>query len=92
MEGRDPVEVLVGRVRPHALDERAHLPRPLLQIGAEDRELLFVGYLRGGELLGPAALAQAPLPAHANVPHPLGLATRRDEIAAARAESGDPRP
>ena len=49
----DPAQVLVRRVGADTLKERADLPGPLLQIRPEERQLLVVGKLGGGELLRP---------------------------------------
>jgi hypothetical protein len=47
----DAAQLLVWRIGADTLDERADLPGPLLQMGAEERQLLLVGELGGGELL-----------------------------------------
>ena len=83
MQRRDPAQVLVWRVGADALEERADLPGPLLQVRAQNRRLLIVGNLGGGELLHPAPLSQAALTARPEVAHPLRLAARRHDVALA---------
>ena len=59
VQRRDPAQVLVGRIGADALEEGADLPRPLLQVRAQEQDLLVVGDLGGGELLDPAPLPEA---------------------------------
>src|SRR3954454_9702965 len=73
-------QLLVRRIGPDALEERAHLPGPLLQVGAHQRGLLLVRKLQRRERLGPAALHEPPLAARPQGAHPVGLAARRDEV------------
>src|SRR5918996_1658071 len=80
MQRRDPAQLLVGRVGADALKERADLPRPLLQICAKKRQLVFVRKLGGEELVGPSTFSQPHLAAHAQVAHPLRLASGRHEV------------
>src|SRR4051812_40377931 len=80
MQRRDSAQILLWRIGADALKERADLPSPLLQVGAEKRELLVVGELGGGELLSPEALPQAPLTARAQVAHPVCLAPRCHDV------------
>ena len=46
-----------GATSPDTLEERTDLPRPLLQVRAQEQQLLFVGNLGGGERLDPAGLS-----------------------------------
>src|SRR3954451_6020757 len=83
MPRRDPPQVLLRRVRADSMEERPDLPGPLLQVRAEERQLLLVGELRGGELLGPGALPKPALAARPQVAHPLRVAARRHDVAPA---------
>jgi hypothetical protein len=47
MVGGDPPKLLVARVGSDAVEERADLPLPALEVGAQDRGLVVVGKLDG---------------------------------------------
>src|SRR5918996_350424 len=83
VQRRDPAQLRVWRIGTDTLKERADLPGPFLEIRAEKQQLLFIGKFRGGELLRPATLAQAPLTTRPEVAHPLRLAARRDDVSLA---------
>src|SRR4051812_35280664 len=81
--GRDRGDGLVGRIGADALEELADLPLPLAQVRAEDLDLVGVGHLVERERLDPTANPQLTGPGGAQVAHPLGLASRSDEVAGA---------
>src|ERR1700742_2345986 len=80
--GGDAAEVGVGGVGADTFEEGADLPLPLFEVGAKDLWLLVVGDLGDRELLGLAADQPAPA-ADPDVPHPLGVAAGRDQVALA---------
>jgi hypothetical protein len=80
---RDPPKLLIARVRSDAVEEHADLGLPALQVGAEQRRLLVVEELGGGERLGATAKPQPPRAASAEVADPLRVPARRDEVASA---------
>src|SRR4051795_4188782 len=79
--GRDAPYLLLRRVRPDPPEELAGLPLPLAQVGAQQVGLLGVLELDGGEVLGAPADVQLAGAAHAQVPHPLGVPARGDQVA-----------
>src|SRR5215218_5335419 len=79
--GRDPAELVVRRVGSHPVEELPDLPLPAPQVLAQERRLLVVGQLGGRELLGPAPHQEAALALRPQVAHPLGVPTRRDQVA-----------
>ena len=56
MAGRDAQKLGVRGIGADAPEELFHLPRPLLEVGAQDRRLLLVGHLLDAHTLGLAAL------------------------------------
>src|SRR5436190_6681601 len=52
--GRDAQELVVACIRSDPVEERPDLPFPALQVLPQDRRLLLVGDLAGGEVLSPA--------------------------------------
>src|SRR4030095_6540026 len=80
---RDADEIGLRCVRAHAREELTDFPRPLLEIGAEDRWLLPVGHLLDVHGLGVPAERDSRRAADTDVAHPLGLPARRDQIALA---------
>src|SRR4029077_7257452 len=82
MVGRDALELGGRRLRPDAVEELTDLPLPAPQVLAKDPLLVGVRDLVRAEALSPAAEEKAAVNAGgAEVPHPLSLAPRRDEIA-----------
>ena len=77
---RDPPQLGLGGFGTNAAEEHAHLGLPPGEVGAQDRGLVVVGDLGGGERLRPPAEPQLTLVRDAQVADPLGLAARRDEI------------
>jgi hypothetical protein len=63
MPGRDGAELIIGRVRPGALEEDPDLGLPPLEVGAQDRYFLVVGELPAAEALGVLAQPQFARPA-----------------------------
>src|ERR1700694_791650 len=76
-------QLLLGGVRPHSLEEHAHLRFPALQVGAQDRQLALVVELHRPERLAAPAETQSAFATSAQVTHPLSLAARGDEVALA---------
>src|SRR5260221_13837815 len=79
----DAAQLLVAGVGPDAAEEGADLPLPLLQVGAEQGRPLALRDLGRGEPPALAAPDGAPAAADAHVPHPLGVAAGRDQVAVA---------
>src|SRR4029077_8329709 len=78
---RDAPQLLVRRVRSDALEEDADLGLPPLQVGPQQPRLLVVVELGCGEWIAPPAEQECALTAaRTEVPHPLGLASRRHEV------------
>src|SRR5436305_6597857 len=82
MVGRDPLQLRLGSISIDPVEEGADLPFPHLQVGAQERRLLLVGQLGGGEALG-ATTNQSALAADPQVADPLGVTSRRDQVLAA---------
>src|SRR4029077_15530897 len=78
--GRDAPQLLVRRIGADAPEEHADLELPPPEVVAEDRHLFGVGDLDRLEGLHAAAHDQLPSARDADVPHPLRLAARRDEV------------
>src|SRR6266850_2424301 len=83
MVGRDAGEFGLRGTRANAAEELLHLPRPLLQVGAQDRRLLVVGQLLHAHLLGLPADGEPCGAADADITHPLRLTARGDQVALA---------
>src|SRR5580704_750706 len=81
---RDARELLLRRVRADATEESVDLPRPPLEVGAQDRRLLAVGHFLDAHGLGPATDGEPPGPARPDVADPLRLPARGDQVAPAR--------
>src|SRR5690606_26997 len=73
----------VGGVLGDPVDEPADLPAPFGQVRAEDRWLVGVGDLGGGERLDPPAPPQLAATGGPHVAHPLRVAPRGDQVARA---------
>src|SRR5262249_17912692 len=67
-------------VGPDAAEELTDLPLPPLQVPTENGLLLVVGDLGGGEPFAMPAEEKLPLTGDAEVPYPLRVAARRDEV------------
>src|SRR4029453_6576127 len=80
---RDTNEIGLRCIRTNTSKEPTDLPRPLLEIGAEDRGLLPVGDLPHMDGFRFPAESQSRRTADTDVAYPLGLPTRRDQIALA---------
>src|SRR4051794_12603232 len=82
MVGRDAQELGVGGVRSDAREERADLPFPALEVGAQDRDLaVVVGKFHRGEALCPPTDEQAAHALGTEVADPLRVPARSDEVA-----------
>jgi hypothetical protein len=79
MVRRDAPELVVVGVGSHAAEEGAHLPLPAPEVLAQDRDLVVVGQLDGGEGLRPPAEQQPALALGAEIPDPLRIPAGRDE-------------
>src|SRR5262249_31864605 len=77
---RDALELDVGGVVTDSREEALDLESPALEVGAKDGGLLRVRELRGAKRLAARSEAQLACAAGAQVPHPLRLAARRDQI------------
>src|SRR4051812_49175635 len=83
MVGGDPPKLVVGRRGADAVEERADLPLPALEVGAQDRGFVVAGKLDRRERLRAPAQEQAALAPCAKVANPLRVAAGRDEVARA---------
>src|SRR5437762_2056585 len=81
MVGGDAAKLLIGRVRPDAGEEGAHLPPPAPEVGPKERRLLVVGDLGRPEGLAPSAEEEPPLAARPEVSHPVRVAPRGHQVA-----------
>src|SRR5258707_93967 len=81
MVGRDEGDFSLRGTRANATEELLHLPRPLLQVGAQDRRFLVVGHLLYAYILGLPADGEPCGAADADITHPLRLAARGDQVA-----------
>src|SRR5579875_2693024 len=81
--GGDGPDLVVARVGPDAREEDPDLYPPRPEVGAQHRHLLAVGELPAAEALRAPAQPQLAGAGGTQVAHPLGLAARRDEVAAA---------
>src|ERR1022692_211496 len=75
-------QLRVRSIGSDTVEEHAHLELPPLQVSAQDLRLLTISQFGGSELLGLPAHPQLAAASGAQVPHPLRLATRRDQVAA----------
>ena len=80
--GRDAPKLPARRVGADAAEELAHLPRPTLHVGAQDRFLLGIGELDANEAFASPPEGKLALAGDAQVPNPLGLPACGDEIPA----------
>src|SRR5215218_729293 len=81
--GRDAADLLRGRVRADALEERSHLPLPSPQVGAQDRWLVLVPQLGRRERLAATPHQESARSARPEVSGPLRVAAGGDEMALA---------
>src|ERR1022692_4778129 len=75
----------IRRVRADAVEEHSDLELPPLQVSPQNVRLLIVGKLGRREALGAPADPELPAPGHPQVAHPLGMASRRYQVAVALA-------
>ena len=80
MLGRNALQILVRRRVADAAEEDARLHLPVLEVVAEDLGLLGVRHFFGAKRLDLRAEPQLAGPGDAQIAHPLGGTSRRDEI------------
>jgi hypothetical protein len=76
----DPPQLFGRRIRTDAAEELTDLPLPAFEVRAEDRLLVGVRNLRGGEMFLAAAEEKVTLACDSKVANPLRVAARRNEI------------
>src|SRR5262249_56345813 len=77
---RDAEKLRVGRLGGDALEERRDLESPLVEIGPQEGRLLAVAELDGAEGLAASPEAELAAAHDAQIPDPLRLTARRDEV------------
>ena len=79
--GRDPHELVRGRVGPDAIEELPDLPLPAAKVLAQDRLLLGIRDLNGPERLASPPEQKVPPAGYAKVANPLCVPARRNKVA-----------
>jgi hypothetical protein len=82
MVGGDAQQLGVVGIRSDTVEEDPHFQLPTPQIGPQDRQLVRVRELDGPKTLAVTAQTQRPFLGGAQIAHPLGHASRGDQVAA----------